>query len=420
MSRPTNINDHNLREYLTEFFDNKFYRDFRPLSYYYKYDKVLTRAKNIRIIEKDLSLVPHWFFFHFKKYCYNNLSNIYAELYPCQNASEFEDKFEKNPNNPHPNKIIDRLFFDFDLDNSKRAKELKDEILTDIAKKNLSTVNKKMNEYNQALLEKEKIALQPYKDMIKLYKHLESFDIKPYPVFSGSKGFHLYIFFPETTELTMDSINYLSLSIAEKFKKSCDLKSIDFNVNRDAYARLFRLPYCKHPVTQLYTYPIDIDDSYNDIIDKSFNPEIQDFKISDYKESEGNKAFTEHLLNLNEDYMKIKEELDKNKKLNQIRAEKRLKKYNGKAINNQNSIFSDCRKLAKEFLGDPVKNYGTYVTYHCPFHEDNNPSMSVYEKTFICGCFGKMNYFEFIKKIKGFNTDEEVKKFMKQNSKKKQ
>lgn len=418
MNHQNNINEDNLRKYLTEFFDNNFLRDFRPRSFYFKDDKVNTYSKNIRISSD--SHEQHQYFFRKINEYNDSFSDMFAELYPCQNIQDFQDKCNKKRN---PNKVVDRLYFDFDFntDEHPRAKELKKELLLAVAKGDRNSLfDNQLDEYINGLLLGEKIALEPYEDMMKLYEYLEVFDIKSYPVFSGSKGFHLYIFFPATTELTKDSTKYLSTRIAETYAKSCDLKTIDFSVNRDAYSRLSRLPYCRHPITLLCTYPIDINDSYEKIIHKSLFPEIKKFKITEYKESEGNKALKEHLLVLNNEYMKNQKAAEKNKdKLKEIRATKKSKKYNGKIFNKQDSIFSDCRILAKEFLGEPDSYYDNYVTYICPFHDDHNPSLSVYEKNFVCGCFGTMNYFEFIKKIKGFSTDEEVKKFMRENGKKK-
>lgn len=406
-----------LKDYYKQFFDNNFLRDLRPFKYYVKNDEPNRWAKNFRISENTPK--EHEKFIELIKKDGYGFADVTAELYSCKDMKNFQNKIDKN-NNPYPTKIFDRLFFDFDFDKNPRAKELKSKILLGVAKQDKKPVFDDIVEYMNELLLQEEMALQPYEDMMKLYEYLENFDIKSYPVFSGSKGFHLYIFFPDTTELPKNNINYFSTTIAETYKKSCELKTIDFAVNRDAYSRVSRLPYCLHPITFLYTSPTDINDSYEEIIHKAFEPKIQKFNISSYKKADGNKALSEHILTLNNEYMEKERELAKTKeKFKQAKNAIRKKRYNGQNFNDKKSKFNDCRELAKDFLGEPNWDYGDYITYLCPFHDDTNPSMSVYEKVFICNCFGTMNYFNFIKRIKGFKTDDEVKKFMSETAKNK-
>ena len=73
------------------------------------------------------------------------------------------------------------------------------------------------------------------------------------------------------------------------------------------------------------------------------------------------------------------------------------------------------RELLKVVVGEPAREYEGYNSYICPFHDDHNPSALVYPKRFYCrGCNLNFNYFEFLRKFYGLESDDEVKKKMKE------
>ena len=57
---------------------------------------------------------------------------------------------------------------------------------------------------------------------------------------------------------------------------------MDLSVNKDAISRLSRVPYSKHQYTGLTVVPFSIDDNYEEIIEKSVNPQVESFDKSEY------------------------------------------------------------------------------------------------------------------------------------------
>ena len=57
-----------------------------------------------------------------------------------------------------------------------------------------------------------------------------------------------------------------------------------------------------------------------------------------------------------------------------------------------------------ESEGIDVKYHGNYAMACCPFHNDNNPSLAIYDdKFFVCfSCGEKGDAIHFIRKFKGF------------------
>ena len=148
-------------------------------------------------------------------------------------------------------------------------------------------------------------------------------DIKSYPVFSGSKGFHLYIFFPDHL-FDCASFNNVAIGIFNNFRDNLKLETLDEKVFQNPSHRIARLPYARHPISELYCYPININDSYKEIIEKSFNPEIVDLNFNSYVENAGNINFSNKLKEL------IEIEKQKIKELKKYKSQKRkahAKKY---------------------------------------------------------------------------------------------
>ncbi len=68
----------------------------------------------------------------------------------------------------------------------------------------------------------------------------------------------------------------------------------------------------------------------------------------------------------------------------------------------------DLISFAKEHLGEPQGDYGTYITYNCPLpnHTDDNPSFAVYQHNAICfGCGAWMNASDFMEQALNWPID---------------
>ncbi len=155
-------------------------------------------------------------------------------------------------------------------------------------------------------------------------------------------------------------------------------------------SRLSRIPYSKHQITGLNVVHFTINNSYGEIIRRSRNPRIQDFKREDYTTD-----FHEHLqkIDLVESYN------SQVKKTNLKRKSDAPKK-----IKNQGRLLITCH-FFKSFFGELEREYPEkkYVMYHCPFkvYEDKKPSFMIHEKGYKCyGCGKTGNYYQFIKEYR--------------------
>jgi hypothetical protein len=341
--------------------------------------------------------------------------DICSELYPFKDFQELQKhkdqkqlKKSKKANkdlldftNDKTQRIYDRLFFDFDFDKIPEISYLKDSINHAILTNNKQVKKELISKYHEHLLN-NKTALKPLEELRKLTKFLDDKNIKSYPIFSGSKGFHLYIFFKPTL-FDKDSFNVIAYDIFKHFRDTLKLQLLDENVFKNPSERIIRLPYFKHPVTELYTYPININDSYTEIIKGSFNPKINNFNIANYVNATGNLELLE-LIKSREITTKeqIKELKVKDNKIRNIQKQRLLKKVE----NNKDFkiVEKDCRKIANKFLGSPKYDNGKYLLYNCCFHHDTHPSLTVYEDRFVCHCIGELNYLGFV--MKYFNCDK--------------
>ena len=279
-------------------------------------------------------------------------------------------------------RFSDRLFFDFDLED-KTYKELSS------------------SESAREMLFKSNILEKPFDEVSKVYDFMVDNNMKPYILFSGSKGFHCLQFF---NPIYLKNINTISMEYANTFANELNLKTIDFSVNKDAHKRKSRLPYSRHNFTDLFTIPIDINMDIEEILYESLNPTIQDFKIADYIIN----GFSDNLINIDSEISSL---LEKQK---QIREEKRKIK---RKIRSQNPHYSkidfseiDFRNMVLDIASDYfVKSMDKYDIYNCPFHQDNHHSAGCYDKRFYCSSCGESwNYWTFIRDFYGFEDDKDI------------
>lgn len=73
----------------------------------------------------------------------------------------------------------------------------------------------------------------------------------------------------------------------------------------------------------------------------------------------------------------------------------------------------NCKEAVKEYLGEPLQDFGKYVQYNCPFHSDvDSPSFTVYEDGMKCfGCGWSGTFEMFLQKKEG-KSPVEVKKLL--------
>lgn len=309
--------------------------------------------------------------------------------------------------------ISDRLFFDFDVEDN-RTKILKHKI-RDVkvneavtGRERLSLIREYQKDFQKLILE-EDILKEPFTEVMKLKDYLSKLELNPFIVFSGSKGFHVNLFYED---VNLQDLTNLNESLAVLFKKKLNLKLLDFNVYNNVLTGVQRVPYNIHERTNLITKPISPNITYDDFLQEvSRNKrEVSSFNIEDYYSP---KYFRDHLIKLNsENLSRIEQNYHKQKELQNLQKEKvNTSHFKG----DKDLIFKDMRELCKLLIGNPSYEREHYNKYNCPFHEDKIPSSLVGRKYFKCyTCNLKLNYYDFIKKFYDLDSDFEVKQKMRE------
>lgn len=279
--------------------------------------------------------------------------------------------------------IFDRVFLDFDAENEE-ARKIKKELVK-LRSRGLNYkkyLQNKLQEKLQNLVINEKIS-EPAIDEAKDFAHKfkETFGKYPILFFSGFKGCHAYTFF---NPVEFRNINSAILWFAKNVKKACDYSTLDLSVVRDAKARLSRVPYSKHQLTDLTVVPFQISDDYEDMLDRSLNPCVENFEVENHYTN-----FSNHLQDIEEiEYY--------NSKFRKATQKPEM------AITNNSKDLGDNRVFFRQILGIPIREYPEkeYVMYNCPFpdHEDKKPSFKVNKKGYYCyGCGKRGNSWQFLK-----------------------
>lgn len=313
---------------------------------------------------------------------------------------------------------FNNFYFDFDID-SDELDNIKKEIISRYetlrGKERVKEINSLRADYIDTLMQLD--LFDKVYDEVKTFEgYLNSCNIKPYITFSGSKGFHIYIFLDRNVKL--NRYKEISLNLATSFKDNLNLPDMDLSVNKDALKRKDRVVYSIHPISGLYATPITTDMTTDEIIKKSKRGRVELFDREDYTVKDDN--FYLHLKQMNETIDRnIAEELEaKEKKKKKEREYKRKHHIYINTNANTDELFGDMRNLCKVIMGEPIKEYNEYNTYRCPFHDDTHASARVYARNFYCATDElHLTYFEFIRRYYNLKTDNQVKEKMSEISK---
>ena len=146
-----------------------------------------------------------------------------------------------------------------------------------------------------------------------LIKYLQDkLHLKPYLIFSGSKGFHINIFFDR---LQINNINKITYDLTTIFKDKLHLESLDLAVT-DGKTRIQRVPYSVHERTKLTTTPIPVGTTYSELLEiidtKPHKVKPLELNLENYY---SNTDFTDTLIRLDNKIalLKIQEEKTKAK-----------------------------------------------------------------------------------------------------------
>lgn len=393
-----------LKEFYKNFFNYNYCRDLRVI-----YPPILYKVNNIIKQPKpdllhsfsyskdttDLDMYKTFYKFLFRKKHRDGSGNCYYEMTNYNYLKNYRDKSNSQP-------YVDRLFFDFDLEEEPQINKAKEElktVRTTLTGKEKIKAEKKVKQQFKELLLTTSVLKTPFEEAMKLNNHLKNEEnLKTLLLFSGSKGFALNIFFKP---IPIKNISEISYTIAQTFKKELKLTTLDLAVNKDALVRLQRVPYTKHNNTLLFNQTIPQDINFYEFLTiiQNKKPKIIDLNIKEYHEN--NIHLSNTLLEYNNSFTKLNKQ--RKKITNNYYSKNKYKNNNNKFLtgDDKKDIFADCRILAKYLLGKPSKEYKNYNTYLCPFHDDNIASARVYKNNFICaGCGTYYRYFDFIKAVK--------------------
>lgn len=310
----------------------------------------------------------------------------------------------------------DRQFFDLDIESEKV------DIIKDAIKKSLAEYQK--GKLSKKELSKDiRIQKSDFKDLIfnddllyptfqeakKLCLYLEELGLKPYLICSGSKGFHVNIFYDECR---IQNLSQVSRLFAKSFSDKLNLKYLDWKVfdKKKAQRRLQRCQYILHSKTEIPTIPIPNIYEYDDFMSslKKASRRPIEFDFQEY--SQASSEFRESLIYNDNQFRKINERRERElKKENEDRRKRMMKKYHGKYKNYQDISMVD---LYSHYGGEIIKEDSQKAICRCLFHgADRNPSAVIFKDSnyFYCSSCGKsLNYYGMISEMEGTEDKHEI------------
>ena len=216
-----------LKPYYLEYYNNNFLRNFR-----YIFDKEKT-FKDGRV-QKAMNLSSY-------NYHKKDISRKIAPLFLIRNAYNTdgllggEITYYKTLQDFQEGKIetrfCDRLFFDFDFEGSSEIDVIKDEIKKCNDELSGNERIERLSELKQDfrdLIFHDDLLQDVFNETMRLCNYLQRFNLKPYLISSGSKGFHINVFFDE---MQLTNLSQISEMLARSYAKELNLKYLDFYYN---------------------------------------------------------------------------------------------------------------------------------------------------------------------------------------------
>lgn len=396
-----------LRKYYSAYYNDNFMRNFRFI-----YDKeqsfVNSEGKTIKYYANSLNARKY----SEKDTSINKASNWLTQKSKAKHGTlageiTYYKTLEDFKEGAIEKRFCDRLFFDFDIDDSPKVKLLKSEFKStndELEGKELTERLRVLQKDFQDLIFNSDLLFDVFNETKALSNYLAKYGLKPYLIASGSKGFHINVFFDE---MQLRNLSQISQTLALSYKKELNLKYLDFNVfDRDKIQkRLQRVQYSIHSKTNLLTTPLPSNCTYDEmltILEKNKRRPI-DFNYDEMLSPEG---FNNMLKRLDREISfknaQRKKELDE---INKAKRQRLQKKY-GKNYKSFNDI--DLRDIANAY-GIDGKRQGDRMIVSCPFHNDTHPSSVVFKERFYCStCNMTLNYYDFISKLEGTEDKDKI------------
>lgn len=389
-----------------------YYNDNMLRNYRFLYDKRQSFVKDGKRIEYEATSLkadkydeddsptraPQWIF-EKSRLKYGTLA---GEISYFKTMQDFKDASIKL-------RYCDRLFFDFDIDDNPEVKQLKKEFKQcNMTLEGKAYGNKyvELQKRFKELIFEHDLLQDVFDNARRLVEYLQRFGLHPFLIFSGSKGFHVNVFF---NEMQITHLSDIQKTLAHTYIDELKLNKeyFDFNVfdRTRAQKRLQRVQYARHSKTGLITRPLDPQITYDEMLetirDKSRRP--VDFNFDDYVAPQG---FNRMLMKLDKEIAFKKAE--RRKRLERENREKRLalqKKY-GENFKSFNDI--DLRDIASAY-GIDGRRESDKTIVNCPFHHDVHPSAVIYSRRFYCStCAISLNYYEFISRLEGTTDKDKI------------
>ena len=408
-----------INEYFDEFFNQEYMRDFRSING--DKTRVCHAPKREITTKKHKQYAKRWVTRHLNK---NN-----SKYYQLISAIAYYRNVRYYQLGIVEKKMFNHLLYDFDSENAK-YKLLKDKLRNT----NSTQIKNKIHKQIQELILSENLLEQPFNEMLKVYEYYANKGWKPYVVFSGSKGFHLRLFFEpinmkyfdrfvhDYTHKMIDSFNLETLDLAccgEVEKRDEHGNVVDKNpmVTNGQSKRMERIPYSFNEKSGWKVTPIldpqestldEIIDEVQRLSSQKKLQKVDDFSLSDYTNTNANMLMVEkHFEKIVESELKMKQRVVNERKLQKIAK--------GEYINEQTPLFKDLRILVRFVCGTSnlASEHELYDGYRCVFHDDKHPSAYVTKKNYHClsgNCsVDKLRYFDFIRKWFKLKTEQQVK-----------
>ena len=395
-----------LQEYFRAYYNDHMLRNYRFLfdktQYFMKDGKRIeydaTSLKASKYGEKDDSLTraPKWLMKNSRR----KYGTLAGEITYFKTLAEYkEDNIIK--------RYCDRLFFDFDIERNPYINQLKEEFKQAnfmLEGRELRDKYVELQRRFKDLIFNQNMLRDIFNEAKSLCEYLQRFNVKPFLVFSGFKGFHVNVFFDE---LQLKNLSEISKTLARTYSKELGLHYLDFNVldRERAHKRLQRVQYSTHSKTGLITRPLPLDITYDELLTtiqsrKRHPPQF------DFEEMKAPAGFNRMLMTIeNEVSFNNKErekQLEKENKAKRLQLEK---KY-GKNYKGFNEI--DLRDIASAY-GIDGKREANKTIVNCCFHHDVHPSAVIYPERFYCSTCGiSLNYYEFISRLENTTDKHEI------------
>jgi hypothetical protein len=395
-----------LKNYYTSYYNRNFLRDYRYIysdKSEHKYNDILQEQSYNRW---DNSNVKALNFLTTKRHRGSNGSFYYTLSY-FKSLEDFHKGYDVL-------KYSDRLFFDFDIADD-RVDGIKKQ-MQDVYKSS-DAVDDKVDQLQQLKMKFQKLIFDDdllydvFVEASRLCDYLESIKLTPFLIFSGSKGFHINIFFDE---MQLNQISRISYHLFKVYQQKLGLKYLDEVVNKDAIGRSQRVQYVYHPNTDLLTQPINRECSYDDVVDviEHNTRKPISFCMSDYIAPAG---FTKFLQKLNSKFSATSDIQQMNNNVKQQKKEEERSKLKFTDYSNE-PLDIDMRELVRAYGIDGVDR-GDRISIKCPFHNDNNPSAVVNSKGIYCSsCNKTFNYYDFIAEMESTTDKQEIMKIARKHS----